>query len=152
VRQVAPPLAARALSTLPRIDYADAFLVETGAVGDRTGEQWARQTLEGATAGTRRSLSRGWSALGLRLGSTESDRYVLGWEVRSSTAAFALLGASGRLGLSGELLFEPRQHTLLFATFVHLENHLARAAWDRIAPRHQQVVQDLLERASCPER
>ena len=53
---------------------------------------------------------------------------MLGWEVRSSTAAFALLGASGRLGLSGELLFEPRQHTLLFATFVHLENHLARAA------------------------
>jgi hypothetical protein len=147
VRQVTPPPAARALSTLCRVDYEDAFLVETGPAQDRTGEQWARAILEDAPMSTRNALSRGWSALGLRLGSTQSDRFVLGWEVRRSTPDVALLGASGRLGLSGELLFECQQHTLLFANFVQLENRIARALWAGIAPRHRQVVRDLLEQA-----
>ncbi len=152
VRQVTPPPAARALSTLSHVDYEDAFLVETGPAPDRTGEQWARAILEDAPMRTRNALSRGWSALGLRLSSTQSDRFVLGWEVRRSTPDVALLGASGRLGLSGELLFEHQQHTLFFATFVQLENSIARALWAGIAPRHRQVVRDLLEQATCPER
>jgi hypothetical protein len=120
VRQVTPPPAARALSTLSHVDYEDAFLVETGPAQDRTSEQWARAILEDAPVRTRKALSGGWSALGLRLGSTQPDRFVLGWDVRRSTPDAALLSASGRLGLSGELLFERRQHTLLFATFVQL--------------------------------
>jgi len=127
VRQVTPPPTARALSTLSRVDYEDAFLAGTGPAQDRTGEQWARAILEDAPMSTRNVLSRGWSAIGLRLGSTQSDRFVLGWEVQRSTPDVALLGASGRLGLSGELLFECQQHTLLFATFVQLENRIAGA-------------------------
>jgi hypothetical protein len=149
VRQVTPPPAARGLSTLSHVDYEDAFLVETGPAQDRTGEQWARAILEDAPMSTRSALSRGWSALGLRLGSTQSDRFVLGWEVRRSTPDIALLGATGRLGLSGELLFECQQHTLLFATLVQLDNRIARTVWARIAPRHRQVVRDLLEQANC---
>ena len=145
VRRVALPPAARALSTLSHVDYEDAFLIETGPAQDRTGEQWARAILEDAPMSTRKALSRGWSALGLRLGSTQSDRFVLGWDVRSSTPDVALLGASGRLGLSGELLFECQQHTLLFATFVQLENRIARGLWAAIAPRHRKIVRDLLE-------
>ena len=152
VRQVTLPPAARWLSTLSHVDYEDAFLVETGPAHGRTGEQWARAILEDAPMSTRNALSRGWSALGLRLGSTQSDRLVHGWEVRRSTPDVTLLGAKGRLGLSGELLFGCQQHTLLFATFVQLENRIARTLWARIAPRHRQVVQDLLEQATCPER
>jgi hypothetical protein len=77
---------------------------------------------------------------------------VVGWEVRRSTPDVALLGASGRLRLSGELLFERLQHTPLFATFVQPENRIARGLWARIAPRHRQVVGDVLEQANCPER
>jgi len=152
VRQVTLPLAARALSTLSRVDHEDAFLVGTGPAPDRTGEQWARAILEDAPMSTRNALSKGWSALGLRLSSTQSDRFVLGWEVRRSTPDVALLGASGRLGLSGELLFECQQRTLLFATFVQLENRITRALWAGIAPRHRQDERDLLEQANCPER
>ncbi|MDT5233193.1 MAG: hypothetical protein QOI39_3693, partial [Mycobacterium sp.] len=47
VRQVAVPPAARALSTLARIDYADTFVLDTGP-DDRTPEEWARAILEGA--------------------------------------------------------------------------------------------------------
>jgi hypothetical protein len=77
---------------------------------------------------------------------------VLGWEVLRSTPDVALLGASGRLGLPGQLLFEHEQHTLLFATFVQLDNRIARTLWAGIAPRHRQVERDLLEQANCPER
>ena len=152
VRQITLPPAARALSTLCHVDYEDAFRVETGPAHDRTGEQWARAILEGAPESMRSALSRGWSALGLRLGSTQSDRFVLGWQVRRSTPDLALLGASGRFGLSGELLFECRPHTLLFATFVQLDNRVARALCAGIAPRHRQVVRDLLSQASAPDR
>src|SRR5215207_7264744 len=80
VRQVALPPAARLLSTLSRIDYEDAFLVETGPAQDRTGEQWARAILEDAPVIMRSALASGWSALGLQLDSTRSERFVLGWE------------------------------------------------------------------------
>ena len=53
VRQVTPPPAARALSTLCHVDYEDAFLVGTGPAQDRTGEQWARAILEDAPVSTR---------------------------------------------------------------------------------------------------
>ena len=81
VPQVVVPPAARALSTLSHVDYEDAFLVETGPAQDRTGEEWVRAVLEDAPMSTRNALSLGWFALGLRLGSTRSDRSVLGWEV-----------------------------------------------------------------------
>jgi hypothetical protein len=152
VRQITPPPAARALSTLCHVDYEDAFIVETGPAQDRTGEQWARAILEDAPVSTRNALARGWSALGLRLSSIQSDRFVLGWEVRHSSPDVALLGANGRLGLSGELLFERQQHTLFYATFVQLENPIARALWAGIAPRHRHVVRALLEQANCSER
>src|SRR5262245_28566798 len=85
VCQIGVPPAARALSTLAHVDYADAFLVDTRANRSRTPEQWARAMLEDAPIGTRRALRRGWRALGLRAGSGASDRLVLGWEVRRST-------------------------------------------------------------------
>lgn len=151
VRQVTLPAEARALSTMSRIDYDDAFLAEAGPVQDRTGEQWARAVLEGAPLKTRNALSRGWFALGLRLGPVESDQRVLGWEVRRSTPDTALLGADGRLGLAGELLFARQQDgTLLFATFVRLDDPTARALWAGISARHREIVAGLLEQAIRP--
>ncbi|MEP7024370.1 MAG: hypothetical protein ABJB47_11330 [Actinomycetota bacterium] len=152
VRQIALPPGARALSTLPRIGYTDAFLAETGPVPGRTGEQWARAVLEDAPPRTRTALTRGWFALGLRLGSPRSGQLVLGWQIRHATPDAVLLGATGRFGLSGELLFERQQDALLFATFVQLEHRVARIVWARTEARHRQVVQSLLEHASKPAR
>jgi hypothetical protein len=152
VRQVALPAAARALSTLSRIDYADAFEVDIDPAGGRTGEEWARATLEDASAAMRGQLRWGWFALGLKLGEAPADRSVLGWELRRTTSDFALLGARSRVGLPGELLFEPRGSTLLFATFVAHENPLARVTWTAVALRHRQVVASLLKRAARAQR
>lgn len=146
VRPAVLPAGARALSTLTRIDYEDAFLVDTGLAQDRTAEQWAREILEGAPVRTRTALTRGWSRLGLRLGPADSDRHVLGWEIRHSAPDFVLLGACGRLGLSGELLFLRRPDSLLYATVVQLQNRVARGLWAAIVSQHRRVVQDLLER------
>ncbi len=152
VRQVAVPPAARAISTLPHVDYEDAFLVEIGSAQDRTAEQWARAILEEAPLIMRSALRWAWSALGLQLGSTGSDRFVLGWEVRRSTPDFVLLGAGSRLGLSAELLLKRQRQTLLFDTFVQKKNHIARAVWAGVELGHRPVVRYVLEQASRRER
>lgn len=152
VRQVAPPPAARRHSTLPRVDYADAFLLDTDPAAGRTGEHWARAILEGAPAVVRRQLRWGWFALGLKLGGARPDRSVLGWELRRSTPDLALLGAGSRLGMPAELLFETREGTLLVATFVQHQNPLVRALWAAVAAQHRQVVPALVGRAARSER
>jgi hypothetical protein len=149
VREVALPPAARALSTFDRIDYHDAFVVETGPDRGGTAEQWARMMLEEAPAATQQALRRGWSALGLQLGPARSDKGVLGWAIRRTAPDVTLLGAGGRRGLSGELLFQCQPNALLFATFVRLANRMARALWAGLASRHRRVVQGLLEQASA---
>ena len=145
VRQVALPGPARGRSTLPRLDYTDAFVVQAASAQERTAEQWARAMLEGASAATRNGLRWGWSVLGLQLGSTRSAELVLGWELRRSTPEHVLLAARSRLGMVAELLFERRRRTLLYATLLRHENPLARAVWAGVAPWHRVVVRQVLE-------
>jgi hypothetical protein len=151
VRRVAPPRAARALSTLPRVHYEDAFLLETGPTRDRTAEQWARELLEGAPATTRRALASGWFALGLRLGPSRSERHVLGWQIRRNARDYVILAARSRLGFSAELLFQRRRQAVLYATFLQLRNPLARAVWAGFAPLvHRPVVRYVLGQSGLP--
>jgi hypothetical protein len=147
VRQIAVPASARGVGTLSRIDYADAFLVDVAATQRHTGEQWARLVLEDAAAATRRSLVSGWSAIGLRVRRGRSDDHVLGWQIRQSTPDHVLLGADSRIGLPGELLFQRRADGLLFCTFVHLANPVARTVWAGVTPIHVRTVRNLLEQA-----
>ena len=148
VSQVAVPPDARALSTVARVDYEDAFLAEAEQAEKRTGEQWARAFLEDPPLKTRRTLRAGWFALGLQLGPTESERLVLGWEVRRRGPDFALLAARSALGMEGEVLVKRGENTLLVATFLQLENLLARVVWAGAQHGHRRAVQDLLARAT----
>jgi hypothetical protein len=149
VREIALPADARALSTLGRVDYTDAFLVEPA--GDRTPEEWARAMVAGASPATRKGLRRSWFALGLRLGSPEDDGLLLGWPLRRSGPDFALFGAGSRIGMPAELLFRRQDDGLLFATFLRLGNPLVRLLWAGVAPGHRRVVSRLLERAARRE-
>jgi len=145
VRQVAVPADARMLSTLSRIDYSDAHLVDTVRARDRTAEDWVRAILAGAPNHVRRTLRSGWASLGIQLGPADDPELVLGWEVRRSAPDFALLTAAGaRLGLHGEVLMMRRERSLLLATFVQLGNPAARAVWTGVAPGHRQVVRHVL--------
>jgi hypothetical protein len=148
VREIPVPDDARALSTLPRIDYEDGFLADVGPLQARTAEGWARTMLEDAPAALRGALRSGWSALGLRLGPSACEGFVLGWQVRESTGDFVLLGAGSRIGMPAELLLMRRQDELLADTFVHLGSPMARAVWAGIEPVHRPVVRQVLEQGS----
>lgn len=146
-RQVAVPQEVRELSMLPRVDYADAFVVDVGAHPDWTAQRWARTLLEEAPAAMRTRLLAGWSALGLKVGGGAGPS-VLGWQVRSSTDDVVLLGADSRVGMPGELLFALRPEGLLFATFIHHRTSATRAMWARVEGTHVRVVLTLLDRAA----
>jgi hypothetical protein len=143
-QQVDVPQEARALSTLPRVDYEDAFVAGTEGAPDLTAEQWARAMLEDAPLATRRALRWTWLALGLRLGPTRSERQVFGWEIRHRSPDLVLLGADAVLGIRAELLFRHQDGTLLCATFLQRRNPIARAVWAAIERGHRRAVPDLL--------
>jgi hypothetical protein len=144
VQQIALSPDARALTTLPVLDYTDAFSVTGHPPGERSPEQWARAVLAGAPRGVRVKLVISWTLLGLRLGVRPPGGRILGWRVRHSTPDYLLLGAGSRLGLPAELLFRCEPGGLLFATFVQQRSRLARALWPRVIPSHQRVVGSLL--------
>jgi hypothetical protein len=148
VCQIAVAPEVRALSTLARIDYADAFVVDVCAARERTAEQWARAVLEGAPATVRRTLTSGWDAIGLKLGAAGVEGFVLGWEIRRSTPDHVLLGAGSRIGMPGELLFKRQPHALLFSTFVQHDHGLARTVWAGVEPVHVPMVRRVLEGAA----
>jgi hypothetical protein len=138
------PEATRALSLLPRVDYADAFRLTTQRAAQRTGEGWARAMLEDAPAATRQALREGWRTLGLRLGAAEDPARVLGWPVSESTPDHAVLAADSRLGMRAELVFLREPGALRFSTLITLRNPLARLVWSAIARKHRRVVRHLL--------
>jgi hypothetical protein len=147
VREVALPRSARQLTTLRRVDYTDAFLLSTPRAGERTGEEWARAMLEDAPAATRRALRRGWFALGVRLGSVEDSRRVLGWAVRQSSPDHAVLAANSLIGMEAEVLVKREPGALLVATIMKLNNPIARAIWTAFSPQHRKVVRGLLRQS-----
>jgi hypothetical protein len=144
-REIPVPPDARALSVLPRVDYEDATVIDTELAHEFTAEQWARTLLEDAPANMRRALRSGWAALGLKHGSTDDDRRILGWEVGRKSDDFVLLVGSSRVGMPGEVLVKRKRGALLVATFLQFENPVARAAWAPIGPGHRQIVRHLLE-------
>jgi hypothetical protein len=146
VRQVDVPDDARGPSTLPTVDYADAFLVDTGAHPARSARDWAVAVLEGAPLVTRTQLHAGWSALGLV--ASDSGDTVLGWNVRTHGEDFVLLGRESRIGMPGELLFALRPDGVLFSTFVQYRATGTRAIWAAARGSHVRTVLALLERAA----
>ena len=149
VTQISLPDDARALSTLARIDYDDAFMVR--GVVDLAPWQWAQAVIDDAPARVRARLYTGWLGLGLRLGPPWSSQRVLGWRVARSAPDSLLLKANSWLGLRGELLFRSQSDGLLFATLIQLTNPVARSVWARVTDTHQHVVRSLLTHAAGRE-
>jgi hypothetical protein len=142
VHRLPAPPELLAHSTLARVDHADTYAVEVPGDG-ASAEALARAILEDAPLRRRAPLLAGWTALGLALDVGDPEA-VLGWRIRRSTGDLLLLGADGRIGLSGELLFEHAGGRLRFATFVQLDGRPARLAWAGIERTHDAVVRMLL--------
>jgi hypothetical protein len=149
VSAVTLPADARALSTLSRVDYEDAFRLQAGV--DRPAEQWVRAMLNDAPLTVRSRLVVGWLALGLNLQGPWAEHRVLGWKVQHTDPDFVLLSADSWLGLHGQLLFRREPRGLLFATLIQQDNLVVRSLWDAITYKHQHVVQSLLVHAARRE-
>jgi Protein of unknown function (DUF2867) len=145
VRRITVPPSARALSTLARVDYADAFLVEVDRVGDRTAEQWVRAIFDEAPTHLRLRLWSAWLALGFRLSTPDANGCVLGWSVRESTRNCVVLGSNSSIGMPAELLLMRHERRLLFDTFVEQDNPIARAVWASVQPVHTRAVPWVLQ-------
>jgi hypothetical protein len=138
------------MSTLARVDHADAFELDGIEARRHPPREWARLVFEQAPLATRHGLQRGWVALGLRL-DDGVDRSVLGWQQRHRTLDFLLLGAGSRIGMPAELLLQRAESSLLLATLVEFQNPLARATWAAVEPLHLKVVPRVLARAGAVE-
>lgn len=148
MREVEVPADVLALSTLPWVDYRDGFRLEFADGPELSGEEWAREMLEGASAETRRSLRRGWPLIGLKMAPHGADGAVLGWRLRHSETDFALLGADSRIGMPAELLFRPEPGGLFFATLIQQRNPFVHMLWAPIGPPHRRVVPALMRNAA----
>jgi hypothetical protein len=150
VRAVEVPAAIRALSALPRIDYADAYLLEVGPQArTRAPEEWAREILEGAPAHLRHALRRAWLGLGFKLASADDERAVLGWPVRHRTRAVVLLGADSWIGMPAELFVAPREEGVVAGTLLAKRGPVARLVWAGVERPHKRVVPAVLARAAA---
>jgi hypothetical protein len=144
VQQIELPPEARAVATLERPGYTDAFVVD---VAPRSAEAWGRAVLEDAPGRTRAALLAGWTSLGLAIDLRLPADHVLGWPVRRNEPDVLLLGAGSRVGMPAQLLFLRRPEGFLFATLVRPENPVARRMWAAIERTHVRTVRDLLEGA-----
>ncbi len=145
-KKIPLPHTARALCSLPRIDYEDCFIVETDRVCDLSAEEWARRILEGAPANFRISAPGAWFALGLKHGLPWSSETILGWRVVRSGPDFTLLGAESRTGMPAELLVKRERGAVLFATLIQHESPFMRRVWRLVERPHQRIVPRLLAR------
>lgn len=148
VKEVEAPADVLALSTLARVDYRDGFRLELHDGPRLSGEEWAREMLEGASPETQRSLRRGWPLLGLKMAPPGAAGAILGWHIRHSDADYALLGAESRIGMPAELLFRPEPDGLFFATMINQRNPFVRLLWAPIGPPHRRVVPALMRGAA----
>jgi hypothetical protein len=148
VQQVTPLPRTRAVSTLDRVDYEDAFVVDVETPRALSAEQWIRRVLEEAPRILRLQLLSGWSGLGLALKRPGAEGSVLGWQIRAADPDFVLLGAASRVGMPAELYLRRETDRLLFCTFVRHQNPLVRALWARVVPTHVRTVRSLLARAA----
>ena len=146
VRQVPLPPAARALCSLPRIDYSDAFLVEVEHAQKLTAEEWARRIIENGPTRFRVSAPAAWFALGLKHGLPWSKENILGWPVRRSEPDFVLLGARSRTGMPAELLLKREANSVLLATFIEHRSPVMKRVWGLVGPPHRRIVPQLLGR------
>ena len=136
--RAAVPPRLRTHSQLSRVDYQDAFAIESASVPARTPEQWAGAVIESSSPRGGQALWSIFSGLGV----------LPRWELRAASDDVAVLGGSSGMGLSAELLFECRKQTLLLATLVRSANPGARAAWMGLSLVHRRVVPLLLKRAT----
>lgn len=128
-------------------DYLDAIEYIDGDP-DRTAEDWARATFEGAPRPVGTVLWLGWRlGLRLRLGPYRAPGHVLGWPVLESGPDRAVLGVESAVLGPCRLVFEVDPGRALVTTAIRFEHRLSRPVWTVVAPVHRLITRLLVTRA-----
>lgn len=143
------PESTRALSSLPRIDYADAFTLSTDAGADATAEQWARAMFGDVPSPTERLIWRGF--LGIRLSRGRSPDTVAGWRIAERGEDWIRLEAASWF-LTGNLVVQAADGHVLLGTFLRYDHRLARGVWPPLSAVHRRLAPGLLRDAAATVR
>lgn len=136
------PRSLRALSSLPRIDYADQFTLYTDV--DATPEKWARAMFGDVPTVTERLLWRG--LLGFRLNQVRSPATVAGWQISERGEDWIRLEAASWF-LTGNLLVQRAVGEVSLVTFLHYRRWLGYVIWPSLSVLHRRLVPGVLYHA-----
>ncbi len=132
---VSVPASATALKLLDRVDYQDAYALETRA--RLTPEEWMRLFLEGSPSALRGFVGGVFRIL----------RFGSGWQVLQNGPEEFVIGTELGIGLIARLIALTRPGQVVIATQVRLDGGPARAVWAVMAPLHRGVAVSFLNHA-----
>jgi hypothetical protein len=135
-------VAERALSALPKIDYADRFAVATGT--DATPERWARAMFGNVPGPGERLIWRGF--LGLRLIPGRSPSTVAGWRIDGRGDDWIRLAAASWF-LSANLVVRTGDGQVALATFLSYDRWPGAVVWPPLSAVHRFLVPRVLRKA-----
>jgi hypothetical protein len=143
------PSAVTDLHLLDRVDYEDAYQVDTAL--ERTPQQWMRSFLEGAPLWFTLpwGVVLGAGLLGLDPRATRRPGHVMGWKVLLDQPDAYVLGFDSPKGLTARLVAVTPPGRAIIATQIQLDTAYARAMWAAGVRRgHRHFVPYLLNRAT----
>jgi hypothetical protein len=145
--EVDVPTSVAELKLLDRVDYEDAYSVDTSV--RRTPEQWMRAFLEDAP----RWFQLPWAGLGkallgARFGPRHAADHVLGWKVLEDRPGAFVVGLDSFGGLVVRLIASTPPGRAIIATQLRLDSRYARALWPAIRRGHRFFAPYLLGRAA----
>lgn len=144
--EVDMPAAASRLRLLDRVDYQDAFRVDTTVVC--TPERWMRTLIEGAPHWFRLPWVHllGKALLRAEIGPMDGTKHVLGWKVLINRPDAFAVGLDSPNGLIRLITVTPPGRAA-FATQIRFDTARFRVFWPAIRPGHRYFAPDLLRRA-----
>ena len=138
------PESARALSSLPDVDYADHFTLATDA--DATPEQWARAMFGDVPSMAEQLIWRG--LLQLRLSPGRSPATVAGWRIGGQGPDWIRLEAASWL-LTANLIVRTGDRRVSLTTVVRYERRLGGSVWPPLSAVHRRLVPGVLRAAEA---
>ena len=141
------PAAIADLNLLDRVDYEDAFVVDTAV--RRAPEEWMRGFLEGAPGWFRAAWVGVFKTLGAEFEQHGTADQVLGWKILQNGPAEIAIALDATVGLKARLIALTPTGQAMIVTLVSLDTRRARALWVAMAPLHRFFAQYLLSRAAA---
>src|ERR1700742_3487102 len=137
------PASVRALSSLPRPDYADLFTLVTEV--QAAPERWARAMFGSVPSAGELFIWRG--LLGLRLTRERSPATVAGWQITCRGPDWVRLEAVSWV-MTGNLLVHTAAGQVSLATFLRYDRPLGRLWWPPLSAIHRRLVPGVLRHAA----